>query len=269
MRKYQKPSPTRSSLRPILIFCTVVFSVIVLSLSFKLFVLVRQSKVDRAHIFSVSFIYKNDVDIVIISSDQKEISHLKILGKGSAADKVLASGILPDESIALQKTFTSPRKISSYFLKAVMHREGVKSSLSVYDLLRLTLRVQGVPASSVTSESLSTPTDENSIDALVSKMLVDQSLVRDNKTISIINATGVSGLGTKIGRIFTNMGLSVISVTNGEKTQDTSELRYFGDKSYTTSRLSSLLAIVLKTETQQRLSDIIFTIGKDKSTIFQ
>lgn len=269
MRQQKKPSPTRNNLRPIFIFCAVVFLVITTSLLFKLSVLIKDSKVDKADTFTVLFVYKDDVDIVTLSSNEKKLSHLKIIGKGTVEDKLHASGILPDDKLVLKNTFEGYTMTSSYFYDAALHKKGIKTTLSFYDLMRLALQSKSVTTSSMDTKSIRLPVDENVIDALVVKMLKDQSFIQDNKTISIVNATGLVGVGTKFGRIFSNMGLTVVSVTNGEKIQENSDISYYGDKSYTTSRLSSLLMINPKNNTMLGLSDIILTLGKDKSDIYK
>jgi|GEM_PF-3206380 len=268
MQKHQKPSPTRGSLRLIFIFCAVVFSVITFSLLFRLFFLIRESRVDRADAFTVSFVYKEMVDVVTVLRDEKKLSHLKITGKGTPGEKLLAVGLLPDTQLTLSTPFKGYEHTSSYFYDASFHKNGIATTLSFYDLLRLALAAKAISASSMATDSIKLPSDEHSSDVIVSRMLRDQSLLQDDKTITIINATGVVGLGTKVGRAFSNMGLSVVAVNNGEKPLKSSAITFYDSKSYTSSRLSSLLSIVPKESSKQGLSDIILTLGKDNITIY-
>lgn len=269
MQKHQKPSPARNNMRLIVIFCAVVLSVITFSLLFRLFVLIRESKVDRAKTFVVSFIYKNDLDIVTLSSSEKKISHLTIRGQGSIDDKKRASGLLPDVAFTLSEPFSGANKLSSFFYTSIFKRTQSKPTLSSYDFFKLSLLAQSISGSDVAEESLSLPMEENKIDTIVTRMLIDQSIVQDNRTISIVNATGVVGLGTKLGRVFSNMGLNVVSVVNGDGVNSTSAITYFGDKNYTVNRLGSLLHLVPTENTKQGLSDIILTLGKDKKSLFE
>jgi hypothetical protein len=268
MQTHHKPSPARNNMRLIVIFCAVVFSVITLSLLFRLFFLIKESKVDKAKTFTVSFIYKNDLDIVTISSSEKKISYLKIRGQGSINDKKIASGVLPDAVFILTDPFSDSYQLSSYFYSSVFHGATSSSPLSPYDLLRLSVLAQSIPQSAVTQESMSLPVEENKIDTIVTRMLIDPSIVQDDRTISIVNATGVIGLGTKLGRVFSNMGLNVVSVVNGDALKDRSAITYFNTKSYTVNRLSSLLHLDPTENTKQGLSDIILTLGKDKKSLF-
>lgn len=269
MQTHQKPSPARNNMRLIVIFCAVVFSVITFSLLFRLFFLIRDSKVDKAKTFAVSFMYKNDLDLVTLSSSEKKISHLKMRGQGSIDDKKRASGVLPDVSFILSKPFSGTEKLSSYFYTSIFQRMESSPSLSSYDFFRLSLLAQSIPGSEVIEQSLSLPMEENKIDTIVTRMLIDQSIVQDDRTISIVNATGVVGLGTKLGRVFSNMGLNVVSVVNGDGVKSRSTITYFGDKSYTAKRLASLLQLVPTENTKQGLSDIILTLGKDKKSLFE
>lgn len=269
MQKHQKPSSTRGNLRLIFIFCAVVLLVITCSLLFRLFVLIRESKVDRAQTFTVAFIYKDSVDIVTISGSEKKLSHLKVVGQDTVEDTLLSIGLLPDAALVLQAPFEGYSHSSSYFYDAALHRKGIITTLSLYDLMRLALLTKTISSSSMSTESIHLSTDENSVDTIVSRMVRDQSLLRDDKTITVINASGVVGLGTKVARVLSNMGLTVVAINNGEKTQMTSDISYYGNKSYTVSRLGSLLTIVPKENTRLGLSDIILTLGKDKNTIFK
>ena len=81
MRKKTSPKKSsESSLRILYLFCGMVLIAIGLSLGYRLFNLMKDSKYDSSHNFLVAFTYHNDIDFVEINSSQKTFSHLQVRG---------------------------------------------------------------------------------------------------------------------------------------------------------------------------------------------
>ncbi len=101
---------------------------------------------------------------------------------------------------------------------------------------------------------------------VVTQLLTDQTLYREGYSISVVNAAGVSGLGTQVANLLSHMGGNVVSVTTADKEQETSTISYIGQETYTVKRLQKVLQFPLTKMTTSGLSDIVVTVGtKDAS----
>lgn len=254
---------SRSSLRLLVIFCVVVFAAVILSLGYRLFTLIQGSRFDGQHSFLVAFIYKNDVDVVSISPDQKSYSHLQIRGGKSSHEDLQEVAVIPDSTITLAQPFDLSR-LSTYFFKAAWHQEGITTPLNIYDLYRLGLQTESIAKDTIVSESIHIPFDQSSAASLLQELFVDNTIDQENKTVAIINGTGVPGLGSRLEQALTPIGVHVISVTNSN-IASTSKITYYGEKSYTLKHISQLLQMPVVTTSMQGISDIIILLGRDRS----
>jgi hypothetical protein len=224
----------------------------------------RDSKYDSKHNFLIAFIYHNDVDFVEINSTQKTFNHLEVRGGHNLTDTKKEVGVLSDTDIILSKPF-SLDSLSNYFTDATWHKNNIKSSLNIFDLYRLSFATKNISPQSITSQRIHVPIDTTLSSTMLEQLFLDETLDQENKTVSIINGTGVVGLGTRLERALSNMGLNVISVKNADKVESASAISYSGEKSYTLDRLHNLLVIPTTQTSSVALSDIIILIGKDMS----
>jgi hypothetical protein len=263
MRKKNSPKKSsESSLRILFLFCAMVVIAISLSLGYRLFNLMRDSKYDSNHNFLITFIYHNDIDFVEINSSQKTFSHLKVRGGSNLQDTKKEVGLLSDTDINLAKPF-SINSLSDYFMDAAWHKNNVKSSLNIFDLYRLSFATKHITSQSISSQELHIPFDENLSGTMLEQLFLDESLDQENKTVSIVNAAGVPGLGTRLERTLSHIGINIISVKNADDIKSTSSIEYTGEKSYTLDRLEDLLSLPPSQSSSQSISDIIIIIGKD------
>jgi len=265
MRK--KPSPKKSSessLRILLLFCVIVITAIGLSLGYRLFTLMRDSMYDSKHNFIIAFTYRNDVDFVEVNSEQKTLSHLQVRGGNNLINTKKEVGVLSDTDISLSKPF-SLDSLSNYFTDATWHKNNIKSNLNIFDLYRLHFATKHISPQSITSERIHIPIDTSLSSTMLEQLFLDETIDQENKTVSIINGTGVVGLGTRLERALSNMGINVISVKNADRVESASVINYNGEESYTLDRLQNLLLIPTNQTSSVALSDIIILIGKDMS----
>lgn len=270
MRKKRQPRSTRghpektdSSLRILRVFIVIVLLAIVSSLGFRLFTLVNESQFHASHDFTVAFIHKKDVDLVVVHPQLKAVSHLEVRGADNLADARREVGFIEDAVVTLDRPFSDPDKLSRYFFQAAFHREGTQSSLSIYDLIRLGISTRGTTQATLDSEAIRIPTGDPATEKIIEELFYDQSLVDESISIGIINASDTPGLGSYLERVLTNLGASVLTVKNGDP-RTSSVITYTGDKSYTVTRIGKLLHIPVEKSSMSGLSDIIITIGKDK-----
>jgi hypothetical protein len=263
MRK--KPNSKKSSqnsLKILAIFCVIVGLAIAASLGYRLFMLMRDSKFDSAHNFVVAFDYHNDIDVVAINPTQKTFSHLQVRGGKSREDTEKEISLLVDTSIVLTKPFQFS-SLSTYFSDAAWHKDAITSSLNIYDLYRLSLLTKHIAPDTVSTQSIHLPFDPTISNTMLEQLFLDETIDQENKTVSIVNGAGVPGLGTRLEQALSVMGVNVISVTNADTVKSSSEITYFGDKSYTLTRLQRLLGLPVTESSSQGLSDIIILIGRD------
>lgn len=264
MRVKKSTSKSRSSLGVLGIFCAIVFVAIMASLAYRLFGLIETSKYDPAHTFLLAFSYKNDLDIIAVRPHGETSSHLVVRGARSLGDARLAAGIIPDGVITLHRRFSDLRQTSHLLSEVAMHGQG-QTDLNIYDLIRLSLATQRLSPESLSAQIIQV-SEQGTPSSLPQDFFSDQTISQENKTVAIINGTGVPGLGTRLEEAISQLGGNVISVTNSTEEKEHSSISY-ADKSYTLSHISSLLDLTPELTTKQGLSDIIILIGKDRSDI--
>lgn len=263
-KKTESKKSSESSLRILFLFCVFVVVAICLSLGYRLFTLMRDSKYDTNHNFIVAFTYHNDIDYIEINSSQKEFSHLEVRGGNNLQESKKEVGILTDTDISLTHPF-SLDALSSYFTDAAWHKNSTSSTLNIYDLYRLSFTTKHISPQSITSQKIHIPFDSSLSSTMLEQLFLDQTIDQENKTVAIVNGTGVAGLGTRLEMALTTMGVNVISVKNADKVESMSSISYSGEKSYTLDRLQSLLSFPIAYTPSAALSDIIILIGKDTS----
>src|SRR5258708_40377226 len=97
----------------------------------------------------------------------------------------------------------------------------------------------------------------------VSQMFIDQTFYQENVSMSVVNATDSSGVGSRLAKFLTNMGGNVVSVTSGDTIQTESSIQYFGKQTYTLKQLQHILHFPLVRMQKPSISDIIVTIGEN------
>lgn len=263
VNKLNSKKSADSSVRVLILFCVVVFVAIIFSLGFKLFSLIQNSKYSSNHNFIIAFIYKQDMDFVDINAQQKTLSHLEIRGGGSLSKTQREIGLIPDTTITLSQAFSMDR-LSTYFMAAAWKKKEAQSNLNIYDLYRLSLATSRQNKQGLQSQKIHFPLDDNAWDKTLEQLFLDSTINQENKTVSIVNAAGVMGLGTRLERALSRVGINVISVRNADEIESSSSIRSTTDKSYTAEHLHDLLGFPITMSTsQQEVSDIIITLGKN------
>jgi len=263
MRK--KPSPKKSpksSLRILVVFCVVVVVAICISLGYRLFALIKESKYTDGHNFIAAFTYRNDIDYIGVNSAQRTFSHLEVRGGKNLEDTKKEVGVLTDTDISLSKPF-SLSDLSNYFTNSPWHKSQASSNLNIYDLYRLGFTTKNISTQSITTQEIHIPIDISLSSTMLEQLFIDETIDQENKTVSIVNGTGIPGLGTRLERSLSYIGVNVISVKNADTIENSSSISYSGEKSYTLDRLQELLSVPVAQVPSQNISDILILIGKD------
>lgn len=246
------------------LFILLVFSLVLLSLLFKIIFLIRDSKFDSAHKFNVAFIGKNTTEVASFSPNNKSIS---ILGIETKFDKkTLAKYLLvPIDGVVYVDTKSVDKKnISSTLFKAIFPL-GIKiEQMTTIDALRLFLFSRGVNSNSIYLRELSENLNENQKSTLISLSFTDPEIYQESQSIEIINSTDVFGLGGRLATFITNIGGNVVLVTSDYSDNNKSKIIYFGEETYTIKKLSSVLGFPKEKSDKRGIAAVIIIIGKDK-----
>lgn len=265
--RQKKHASTTNSLRTLILFCGIVFLLIAGSLALKLFTLIKDSRFDGNHEFIIGFEYQKDLDVVAFRPEQKSMSHLQVRGIHDLSETEKTLGVFLDSKVTLKEPFAGADHVSSYLSDAMVKHRVARSQLSTYDLFRLSLYAKRTPESQIQTEEISLPLDPSQIDQFAQELFTDQAFSDENKSVQVVNGTGVPGLGTRLGRELTNRGVNVIAITNADTPTESSQISYYGDKTYTVERLGKMLSAPLVPMEKQALSDIIITVGADKLSL--
>lgn len=111
-------------------------------------------------------------------------------------------------------------------------------SLSKFLVLNFPPSLEALPVNKI-GENL------EKFDALLKARFVNQEILEERQTVIILNGTRIGGLATSLGRLTSNLGLSVLSTGNTHSSEIYSQSFMIAKnpKSYTTSRLEKIFGI--------------------------
>lgn len=154
--------------------------------------------------------------------------------------------------------------------------QALKTDLTVWELIRLKVSLGGVRFDKVSELRLDEVLDKTNLpdgtpvltadpvklDGSLSK-LADPTIVSENKTIAVFNATDQPLLAQKAARLITNLGGNVIITTNAGKILEKTQIE--GVKSATLKRLRQIFATDDKISTAEESSraQINLLVGED------
>lgn len=270
------------TLRMGFVFLGLVFFLIIGSFISKLIDIAKLSLFDGEHRFTVLLQEVSDKEkntLVSFAPDTKSISVLTVDGveNGNVHKLSLILGVPIDGFIVFSSLQNKKHVNSGYiqsFLRQGIWQQGIsQTNLTFFDFARLWFFTRSISDYEIAYDtyhaSLSTKALSDAVlDKLVGELFMDDTLSKEKMSIHIVNASGVTGLGNRIARLFTNSGGNVIAVSTGESILSKSEVGYTGKDSYTLKRVIKLLNCKTKILKNQAISDIIITVGIDKAGQF-
>jgi hypothetical protein len=258
--------PDNKSLKTVFLYLAIVFVIICISLAIKVFYIFQQSKFDPAHEFALVIVQHNNVkEIIAFHPETSAISLLQIEDQNLPyATLAKDYGIATDGYIEDQEEINANSDITALLWASIMHTTTWQSNLTVLDKLRLIFFAKNVSINNKSIEQVSLIKKTPDLNTVIATALNDQDIASENVTIQIVNATNVSGLGQRLGKVLTNMGANVVDVSSSQKTQQKSTIAYFGNDTYTVDHLQKILGIEASKIIKQTIADIIITIGTDK-----
>ncbi len=280
MKNTQEKSK-RSGLKIVVLFLSLVFLLISISLFLKFIQLYQQSTFDYKHRYTIAFNTSSSQAVIFsFAPDTKTISELTVDNNPNM--KTIGKTLhIPIDAILISR---APKKfqsntISSQLQELLFHYPTFEGNATVIDFIKMDLFSKSVPLRSITTDTIVLPQDATTIDKLVSSLFADESFLQEQSTVEIVNASSKAGLGNRLATVLTNSGINVVAVSTAESSAQNSSITYFIPQNYTVGKLGKILHYSLKDESTQsepnqtgtsipskkRISDIIITIGEKDS----
>lgn len=250
------------------------------SLTYRFISLVGKSKFDGQHRFTVYTTSPNSSpQILSFAPDSKTISLVILKGEKEAYAVKRMLHIPIDATITTKEkgenaaTSDKPSdKVKAQMQSLILGFGSVSTDLTIIDLIRLWIFSHSIPSHSygekvISQSSFDSDLESPPLDGILSSLLSDETITRERVSIQIVNGTGISGLGGELARIINNMGGNVVAVSSLEKVVEQSSIFYYGEKTYTLTKLSKIVLVTPKELKQPGIADIVITIGK-KQKIF-
>lgn len=252
-------------------FFAVFFILIFVSIFLKFALVVRDSKFDGQNRFTVEvssrgagisrLVGQNDsVKVLSFSPKNKSIAILRI--EGDVPNIVRFLEIPIDGRLESNLSF-SKKSMGSDLTKTFFNLGGLETNLTFIDISKLIFFTKTVEQSEIFEKELSSQSSKGEIQSIVSNFFIDPGIVEERKSMEVINATDVPGLGNRVANLVSNMGGNVILVSTSQSTQERSEVQYTQERSYTVKKLSQVLGFKTVKKNTSSISDVIIIIGKD------
>lgn len=253
-----------NSLQIAFIFVCSIVLLFIAGMLLKFFLVLNASTFDGTHQYIVA-IKGEDSQTVFVSYNPsgKSVNVLRVKGKSDDQSAASYLGLPIDASIRVSLS----DDVGKMTENMVFHPKN-EEDMTVIDALRLMIFVNTLNATGFHASSLTIPTDDKTKEKALSSLFLDQALYAENESVAIINATGESGVGSKVAHMLSTIGVNVVSVTTAENNQDKSVLLATQDNTYTVKRISRIFHVGITKKTQT-ISDITLTLGKDSLSLLQ
>lgn len=261
--KKQRKKTKKSNLKLVFIFCLLVFSLIFFSASLKIFAVLKSSRFDGEHRFNVLFLSgKKPSFLISLEPSTKSLSNFSLSGNLPQNIKDSEFGAVIDGRIKCLSDKCFKTNPADNFWDVFWHSKDFQTNLTKWDLLRLFWAARNIPAENIHFKNVNL--EHNKIlprkDATD---LADAQILKEAKTIQIINASGQEGRGWQLERIISSLGGVVVSVESALTPSKKSKTSYYTDSSYTLTRINSFLHFPLVKMNKKGISDILILVGED------
>ncbi len=263
----KKAAPTESkSLKTFYLYLLIVIILVGISLIIKGIFIIQQSKFDASHDFTIAITKHEKVKEIIAFHPQVPAISVLAIKDNNVPYSALAKdyGITPDGYIQVGDNTPVGTDVTALMWLSVVHTASWQCNVTIFDKARLLLFSKSVTTNNKSIENISLVSQDPSVETTLTNALTNQSIADENISIQIINATDITGFGQRLSRVLTNMGANIVEVSTAQNTQAKSTIQYYGENSYTISRLQKLLGIKAAEISKQPIADIVITIGNDK-----
>jgi len=251
----------KSNINLAIAFMGLVVLLVVLSFMLKAFWVFKESKFDGSDKFNVAVYDKRGVGIISFSPREKSISILK-LDKNINGNAFNAMQIPVNGELSIKEKEFNYSNISASLFAGVFTDKEFHKNLTFFDILRLLLYAKTVSPNFIFERTLSKQLSDTEKFSVLTLTFRDPAILTEAKSIEVINATEVSGLGNRLANLVSYMGGNVVLVSSKENTK-ISKIIYFDDTGYTVKKLSSYLGFPAEKGENSGLADVIIIIGED------
>lgn len=253
------------------IFAVVVLFLIVISLVIKFFGVWQESTFDGSHRYTIA-IFDPEKHVVYLTVDPSQGQKGKLIVENAttAEDTLRQIPLAVDGFIVLSTEFDPTVSVTALIQTALIKRNDVRYNLTFIDLIRMYVAAKTTFDSTREHMSISLPFDDSDSSTIEGEF-TDKAIIDEGLTVSIENATSISGLGGRLEDVLRSLGVEVLSVETAVSSSATSEITYFGEPSYTLSKIETILGYPSQVSEDIGISDISIIIGEDglTNTVFQ
>ena len=255
-------------MKMLVIYGLIVFFLVLVSLLFRVFSIIKESKFDGQHRFTLA-VGEGEKAFGLLSFEPETASiSLLTFSNGSSmsfSELNRQVGIIPDGYIKTRYPLDLHGAIPSLLWSFIFNSNSLTKNVTIYDLMRFYFFASKIPVSSISIQELAVSADAGVFNKEVALLFTDTSLSRENISIQIVNASGKPGLGSRLERVIANMGGNVVSVKTAMTSEMISKIEYNGQETYTLRKLNSLLSIRSEALKGQAIAEIVILLGKDMS----
>ena len=245
------------------VFFLLVCGLIILSLLLKFFFVFENSKFDGTHNFIVGFVGPSQTKLVSFNPQSKTMSTIDI--KASLDRNMLARTLeVPVDGILKVDKNVEDKSVAQLLLRSASPFSNSLDGLTFVDAFRLSVFAKSVQDGSIYDRDLPAGLNDAQKSTIITLSFTDPAVYQENQAIQVINASNVSGVGSRLASLITNIGGSPILVTTADSPQNVSKIIYYGQESYTVKKLSAYLGFTAQESDKKGIADVIIIIGKDK-----
>ncbi|HEV2339319.1 MAG TPA: LytR C-terminal domain-containing protein [Patescibacteria group bacterium] len=237
----------------ILFIGLLIFLLVLAGLIIKTLLILNKSSVNPHHQFILQIMNQQQNILVVFSLDTGNMMEVFLQNSHGLITKQL--------SIPVDGTVHNIDPNSDITRNLLFHFHDSNATITIFDALQLFFFSHTISSDNIHKDTIILPASDAVSQQQIAKDFQDTTLYKENKSIAIVNATGISGLGTMLATLLSHIGANVISVTTAQQNKASSVILYNGEQSYTLQRMEHILRFQLQQTNTPSLADITITIG--------
>jgi hypothetical protein len=255
----------KNSLRTVILFCSIVAIIILVSLIYRGIQLVQHSKFDGKSGIIISLMQKDKKKAAIYSFDPvKESVSVFIIQNRSGVGNLRQILHLPIEGEVKRETVSETTDFPFTITSPSLLLPSSGSEITLLDSFRLWYISKTIAERDKTLKKMNLTDAEQLSDEELSSLFIDSQLENDKQTIAIVNGTSISGLGSRLESQLSHIGGNVIAITTSHIPIQTSRILYYGEPNYTVKKLQRITHFPIALREEGGISDILIEIGEDE-----
>lgn len=255
------------SMRTLLLFCGVVLLLILGSFTIKFLSVLKQSTYDGQHRFTLLVEHtKKDATVISFDPTTRSVSEVFLSGKKDFSDPGKYLGIPINGKIKDSEKYTDTTNVRNKLLSYILTLKNKERGLTSIDVFQLWLLTSGLQKKDFEIKKISTNTPQDALDEKLEELFIDEALANEKISVEIVNATGITGRGSRLERMLSNIGIPVVQVTTASRPENHSLIQYADESTYTLKKLKQLLTYKSSQMSEQGLSDILIIVGRDSES---